>query len=544
LVASATSQPPFWTNVKEGKNPCQAPGSIRSIAPAHQPRESAGSPIVSGLIGERGAECGWVAPRHSWWARFSSRQLSPPRNPSQPRPGPPPSEAALIQQANDALAASDFSTAFKILTTLNSRTPSNPQVLYDLGLTLEALAATAPAPTELAASTPHPASPTQEALTAESCYRKSIAANPLFPAAHVALGLLLARTGRPAEARTELLSAANLPDTEPALKARALRALARLDLDGSAPSGTAAQAISPNPTTASEELLAALKLTPEQPEDILLSAEIAEAVHAGDSLAAAEQAYRRFLAIQPGDPGATAALAHVLLAEHRPADAETLLTPALAHDPGNPSFTAQLAEAYLASNDSAKVAQAQPLIESLHAAHPDDQDITRLLARVLVETGHLEQADPLYAALIAKAQPTSAAHRGPALPDPTLLADRAEVLLRLHRPGEAETLLKQAVADRDAFPTPAAFADAATRLAFAASEIDDPRTTLQALALRATVLQPSPSSLFLEATAEDALHQTSKAIDLYNQFLVAAGGNFPDQESQARQRLAALKTRK
>ena len=54
---------------------------------------------------------------------------------SEPAPG-----AALIQQANDALAASDFAAAFKILTSLNTQTPNNPQVLYDLGLTLEALA--------------------------------------------------------------------------------------------------------------------------------------------------------------------------------------------------------------------------------------------------------------------------------------------------------------------------------------------------------------------------------------------------------------------
>jgi hypothetical protein len=40
------------------------------------------------------------------------------------------------------------------------------------------------------------------------------------------------------------------------------------------------------------------------------------------------------------------------------------------------------------------------------------------------------------------------------------------------------------------------------------------------------------------------LHQISKAIDLYKQFLAAAGGNFPEQESQARQRLAALTPKK
>jgi predicted Zn-dependent protease len=426
---------------------------------------------------------------------------------SQPGSGPAP-QAALIQQANDALAAGDFAAALKVLTGLNAQTPNNPQVLYDLGLTLEALAP----------ETPPPTAPGSAPLTAESCYRRSIAANPLFPAAHVALGLLLARTARPAEARGELLTATQLPDIAPALKARALRALARLDLQ-STPS---------NPTAASADLLAALNLTPEAPEDILLAAEIAES--AAD-LDAAERAYRRYLALDPQDPQAIAALAHVLLAERRPADAEALLAPALAAHPTDPTLTALVARADLASDDPAKVALAAPLLEKLHAANPQDTNIARLLARVYLDTDHADQADPLYAALIS-AQGAN--------PDPTLLDDRAEALLRLHRPGAAETLLKQAVANPAAFPTHAALADAATHLAFAAAQIDDPRTTLQALALRATVLPPSPSTLFLEASANDSLHQISKAIDLYRQFLAAAGTDYPDQAAQARQRLAAL----
>src|SRR5208283_2101720 len=92
----------------------------------------------------------------------------------------PAPQAALIQQANDALAASDFAAALKILTGLNTQTPNNPQVLYDLGLTLEALGP----------ETPASAAPDSKVPTAESCYRQSITANPLFAAPHVALGLL------------------------------------------------------------------------------------------------------------------------------------------------------------------------------------------------------------------------------------------------------------------------------------------------------------------------------------------------------------------
>jgi Flp pilus assembly protein TadD len=433
----------------------------------------------------------------------------------------PAPKAALIQQANDALAASDFAAALKILTGLNTKIPNNPQVLYDLGLTLEALGPESPA----AAAPANPAAPDSKVPTAEFYYRQSITANPLFPAAHVALGLLLARTARPIEARSELLTATQLSDAAPALKARAFRALAKLALIGNDQQAS-------NPSAASAELLAALNLTPEAPEDILLAAEIAES--AAD-LPAAELAYRRYLALDPQDPQAIAALAHVLLAERRPADAEALLAPALAAHPSDPTLTALVARADISSDDPAKAALAAPLLEKLHAANPQDANITRLLARVYLDTDHPDQAEPIYAALIA-AQGAN--------PDPTLLDDRAEALLRLHRPGAAETLLKQAVANPAAFPTHAALADAATHLAFAAAEIDDPATTLQALALRATVLTPSPSTLFLEAMANDTLHRNARAIDLYRQFLAVAGTDYPDQASQARQRLAALAPRK
>jgi Flp pilus assembly protein TadD len=433
----------------------------------------------------------------------------------------PAPQTALIDQANDALSRADYTAALKLLTTLNTQTPNDPHVLYDLGLTLEAIDLPAPQP---ATSNLQPAA---SSPTPESCYRQAIAADPLFSDAHVALGLLLARTAHPSpaqiiEARTQLLTATQIPDTDPTLKARAFRALARLDL-GSTP---------PNPPAAAADLLAALKLTPEQPSDILLSAQTADA--AAD-LPSAEQAYRRYLAAAPQDTAATTALAHILLTEHHPAETELLLTPALAAQPGNPILTAQLAQAYLASGDPAKVALATPLLEKFHAAHPADDSIARLLARVYVETGHPDQADPLYAALISQNETR---------PDPTLLDDRADALIRLHRPAEAERLLKQATADPAAFPTPAAYGDALTHLAFAAAEIDDPRMTLQALSLRANVLQPSPPTLFLGATANDSLHQTRQAVDLYKQFLAAAHGDYPDQESQARQRLAALEPAK
>jgi thioredoxin-like negative regulator of GroEL len=433
----------------------------------------------------------------------------------------PAPQTALIDQANDALSRADYTAALKLLTTLNTQTPNDPHVLYDLGLTLEAIDLPAPQP---ATSNLQPAA---SSPTPESCYRQAIAADPLFSDAHVALGLLLARTAHPSpaqiiEARTQLLTATQIPDTDPTLKARAFRALARLDL-GSTP---------PNPPAAAADLLAALKLTPEQPDDILLSAQTADA--AAD-LPSAEQAYRRYLAAAPQDTAATTALAHILLAEHHPADAEPCSPPRSPRNPAIPSSPRSSPRHTSPPATQPKPPSQLRSLRKLHAAHPADDSIARLLARVYVETGHPDQADPLYAALISQNETR---------PDPTLLDDRADALIRLHRPAEAERLLKQATADPAAFPTPAAYGDALTHLAFAAAEIDDPRMTLQALSLRANVLQPSPPTLFLGATANDSLHQTRQAVDLYKQFLAAAHGDYPDQESQARQRLAALEPAK
>src|SRR6201999_987117 len=99
--------------------------------------------------------------------------------------------------------------------------------------------------------------------------------------------------------------------------------------------------------------------------------------------------------------------------------------------------------------------------------------------------------------------------------DPTLLEEKADALIHLQRFAETEPLLKRAVANPSAFPSKDDLGNAASHPGFAASANNDPNSTLQALTLRATVLPNSPSSLFLEATANDKLHHTKQATDLY-----------------------------
>ena len=85
-------------------------------------------------------------------------------------------QAQLVQKANDALTSGDLRTALDLLTRLNAQSPGNAQVLYNLGLTLEAIADQPPVD-----GAPAPPKPQ---LTAETAYRQSIEANPQFPPPH------------------------------------------------------------------------------------------------------------------------------------------------------------------------------------------------------------------------------------------------------------------------------------------------------------------------------------------------------------------------
>jgi tetratricopeptide (TPR) repeat protein len=395
----------------------------------------------------------------------------------------------LRAQANEALDKQDYPTALKLLTTLAAKNPTDAHLLYDLALTQDAL---------------------DQTSEAEATYRRAITVDPTYFDPHLALGLLLARTGRLTDAHTELLKATTLPTDNQPLKARAYRALARVDQPT-------------NPAAASDDLLSALKISPETAEDILLSGELAEAL--GDTTAA-ELAYRRLLAVDPQNHDATAALTHLLLHQQQPDKAEALLTTALANDPENPTLNAQLASLY---EQQGKTAQAIPIAVKLHAAHPGDATLTRLLARLYSHNQQYDQAAPLYAALIVQSPQ-----------DPTLLDDAADVQIHLNNFAAAESLLKRAIARQDAFPSKNDLAQAASHLAFAASANDDPTTTLQAIAIRDKVQPQSPSSLFLAATAHDKLHHTKQATDLYKQFLSVANGQFPDEEWEARHRLLTL----
>ena len=397
--------------------------------------------------------------------------------------------SAQVADAEAAIVKSDWKVAEAKLDAWLAAHPTDGRALFDAGYVADA----------------------QNRLDdAAALYRRAADANPQSFEAHLSLGLLLARMGKPAEARPELAAATVLDPGEAgaAVKARAWRALAESDRPGPGKAG--------DPAVASNDLLEALKLSPETPADTLLAASLAEEAGQYD---AAEAAYRRILAKDPKSAPANAGMAHLLIARKQYPEAETLLRTALENSPDDPALTAQLATV-LAAEDKA---EALPLIQKLHDAHPADAAITRMLAEVLAEAGDAAGSDHLYTGLLA-ANPN----------DPALLIGHGQNLIRQLKYAEAFAAFDKATQLAPANP------DGWSGLAFAASRTGQPSITLHALTIRSKYLPEIPSTYFLWATAYDTLHDKAAAASYYHQFLQLSAGKFPDQEWQARQRLILL----
>jgi Flp pilus assembly protein TadD len=395
-----------------------------------------------------------------------------------------PSISAEVASAESAIAGSDWKTAATKLDTYLTAHPGDARALFDAGYVADA----------------------QNRLNdAAALYRRAIAADQKSFEAHISLGLLLARQSKLDEARLELVTATTLDPGEagPTLKARVWRALARIDR-------------ATDPAEASNDLLEALKLSPETPEDTLLAAELAEQAGQTD---AAEAAYRRILAVDPHSVRGNAGLAHLLILRKQYSDAETLLHAALSSSPDDPTLNAQLAMVLVAQDD----ADALPLLQKLHDAHPADPAITRMLAQALAVAGDYAGSDRLYINLLA-ANPQDAG----------LLVAHGQNLVR-----QAQMEAAMKVFDKATQLDPAN-ADAWSGLAFSASRAAQPDVALHALTMRSRFLPENTATLFLWATSYDSLHQKQQAAAYYHRFLEAAGGKMPDQEWQARQRLQIL----
>ncbi len=397
--------------------------------------------------------------------------------------------APEVADAEASISKSDWKTAQAKLDAWLRAHPSDSRALFDAGYVADA----------------------QNRLDAAvTLYRQAIAADPNSFESHLSLGLLLARQGNRTDARSELLAATTLDTGEagPALKARAWRALARIDQPGPDDPKDTSQA--------SDDLLEALKLSAETPSDTLLAASLADESGEYDAAAAA---YRRVLAGDPKSVEANSGLAHVLIERKQFAEAEKLVRIALEQAPDSPVLNAQLATV-LAAQDKV---EALPLLEKLHVAHPKDSAITRMLADVRADAGDAEGSDKLYVALLTTS------------PDDTelLVAHGQNLIRQLHYPEALAAFDKATKLD-------SADGDAWSGLAFAASRLHQTSLALHALTERSKYLPEVPATYFLWATSYDTLNDTVAAITYYHHFLDSSAGKFPDQEWQSRQRLKVL----
>jgi tetratricopeptide (TPR) repeat protein len=392
------------------------------------------------------------------------------------------------EAAESKIEQRDFEGARPLLEKYLKQNPADARALFDLGYVEDAAG--------------H-----DDAAAAD--YRKAIAADPKQFEARLALGLLLAHQSKWDEAREQIQQATLLEPINPAAKAQAFRTLAELDRTS-------------DPPAARDALVAALKLSPETPSDLLLTAQIAEA---NDDSELAQTAYQRLLASHPAPPAilaseATAGLAGLMLKEKKYADAEPLLKSALARDPRDPGLNAQLATALLGQDKSS---EALPVLETLQQLEPGNASVDQMLADAYSQAGHPEKADPLYARM-------ALAHPG----DEGILAGQGENLVRERLYPQAQEVFERAVKlkpdDGEAWGG----------LAFAASQNKQYSAALQALSMRAKYLEETPATYFLWATSYDNLHLSKLAQEYYRKFLSAAGGRFPDQEWQAKHRLVAL----
>ena len=408
------------------------------------------------------------------------------------QPASPDHAATLIAQAEDDIVHGEYDKALPTLQsamdTTSATTQEKSRALYDRGYVEQVQ---------------------HQSAAAEADFRKAIAVDPKQFESHVMLGRLLAQQEQWKNAGQELELAATL---EPAsgdrvqAKADVYRTLARID------------AQLHDDAAASDALLAALKLTPEQNDDTLLAAQLAEDEN---NYAGAEQEYKKALAADSKSIPIAEHLAHVLNHEGKYSDAEPLLQQELQQEPNDPVLLAESATA-LAGEGKTQDAIAQ--LEALHQQNPNQPAVTRMLADLYSSGGQAAKAEPLYQQLIV-ADPRNT----------DLLTAAAENFMHEQKWSQSVQTFQQSLHLKPQQ------ADAWSGLAFAASQNQQYALVLSALDHRTQYIVDSPATLFLRATALDHLHHSSEAVPYYQKFLSESQGKFPDEESQTRRRLAELK---
>lgn len=393
-------------------------------------------------------------------------------------------ETSPVAEAESAIEKKDYETAEKLLRQAVATSPKDFQAWFDLGYVLNATGRT------------------PEAIEA---YRNSVQVNPRIFESNLNLGLMLAKTGSP-EAATYLRAATQLKPTAHPEEgwARAWLALGQVLTKS-------------NPAGAVEAFKAAASFRPRDPEPHLSAGLVLESTK---QFAAAEQEYRTASDLDPKSADAIAGLVNVYMQTGRLADAEPVLRKYIALDPKNPNAHVQLGRVLGATGKtSGAIAELQEGLQ----LKPGDAVATRELADLLLEERKAAEAEQILRPLL-QASPNDAG----------LHHSLGRSLLYQNRPQDAQQEFLAAIKLNPNLGP--AYGD----LAIAADQNKNYELTIKALDARAKLLEESPATYFLRATAYDHLRNKKEATEYYRRFLQVANGKFPDQEWQARHRLVAI----
>jgi tetratricopeptide (TPR) repeat protein len=399
-----------------------------------------------------------------------------------------PSSPPELTQAESAIEKQDYTTAEPLLKKVVEQDPDNFAAWFDLGFLYNALGRT------------------DDSIAA---YRKSVAAKPSVFESNLNLGLMLVKTHQP-DAEQFLRAATKLKPTAQVAEgqARAWLSLGHL-LETS------------NPDGAIEAYKQAALLDPKDPEPHLSAGPLLENQN---RFADAEQEYKQAFAIDPSSTDALTGMANIYMRGHRYTEAEEILRKLVALHPGDAGAHMQLGRMLAADG------QNEPAIAELQEAMklaPGDTSVDLDLAELYTNAKKYDLAEAQYRSLLAN-KPN----------DPDLRYGLGRLLLKQHKYPEAQQELISALQLKPTMGT--AYGD----LAAAANENKNYELVIKALDARAKLLPELPIGYFLRATAYDHLREYKPAAENYHKFLETAGGNFPDQEWQARHRLITIEPKK
>ena len=390
---------------------------------------------------------------------------------------------ALIQ-AEKALDIRDFVTAENKLKHIVSDDDTNYRAWFDLGYLY----------TE-----------TRRDSEAIAAYRKSIADKPDLFESNLNLGILLAEAGSP-EAESYLRAATKLKPSDTPDKGleRAWLSLGHV-LEGK------------NPEDAIAAYREAAKLRPDDTEPHLAAGLFFEKQ---SQLADAEREYQQVLQLDSKSAEGMAGLVNVYTKTQRLPEVEKMLRRYLELNPGNETAHLQLGRVLALRNDATG---ARAEYEAALKLVPNDSEAQRELAGLDLAAGRYPEAAQRYQALV-KRHPT----------DPELHYALASALLHAREfPAAQQALLETIKLKPD-------LAQAYGDLAVVAAENKQYELAIRALDTRGKLLPETPGTYFLRATSYDNLKAFKPAAENYRRFLDVAEGKYPDQEWQARHRLAAI----